>query len=118
PLSAQIQALLQEPTGNPSTTYPRGGKDGYSNPACLYCPAPVFTSEAVQNGVQGVVHLLTVVDSNGRVQIFSVQQGLPYGLTLAAIRAVRTWRLRPATGPDGKPAAVRVPIEVSFHLFR
>jgi hypothetical protein len=33
------------------------------------------------------------------------------------VEAVRTWRLRPALGPDGKPAAVREIVEVAFQLF-
>jgi len=31
--------------------------------------------------------------------------------------AVRTWRLTPARGPDGRPAAVREIIEVTFALY-
>jgi hypothetical protein len=41
----------------------------------------------------------------------------PGGLTAQAIEAVKKWRLSPATGPDGKPAAVRQIIEVTFKLF-
>jgi hypothetical protein len=29
---------------------------------------------------------------------------------------VKTWRFRPAVGPDGKPAAVMQTIEVEFRL--
>jgi outer membrane biosynthesis protein TonB len=43
--------------------------------------------------------------------------GLPCGLTAAAIEAVKKWKLAPAKGPDGKPAAVRQMIEVRFNLY-
>jgi TonB family protein len=45
-----------------------------------------------------------------------VEKGLDFGLTEQAIAAVRKWRFKPATGPDGKPAAVRIRVEVQFHL--
>jgi outer membrane biosynthesis protein TonB len=34
-----------------------------------------------------------------------------------AIAAVRTWRFKPALGPDGKPVTVNAPIEVTFRLY-
>jgi TonB family protein len=38
------------------------------------------------------------------------------GLEEKAIEAVRSWRFRPAVGPDGHPVATMVPIEVTFRL--
>ena len=42
--------------------------------------------------------------------------GLPFGLTEEAIETVKKWKLRPATGPDGKPAAVREEVELGIFL--
>ena len=34
-----------------------------------------------------------------------------------AVEAVRGWRFKPAIGPNGKPVATLVPVEVTFRLF-
>ena len=39
------------------------------------------------------------------------------GLEENAVAAVRTWRFKPALGPDGKPVAVVTPLSVKFDLF-
>jgi TonB family protein len=67
--------------------------------------------------VQGVVELVAVVGEDGRLTNIAVVKGLPGGLTVQAIEAVKKWRLKPATGPDGKPAAVQQIIEVTFQMF-
>jgi protein TonB len=67
--------------------------------------------------VQGAVELIAVITAEGRVTDVHVVKGLGLGLDEKAIDAVRTWRLTPARGPDGRPASVRQIIEVSFQLF-
>jgi len=39
------------------------------------------------------------------------------GLEEQAIKAVRTWTFKPAIAPNGKPAAVIWPIEMTFRWF-
>jgi outer membrane biosynthesis protein TonB len=39
------------------------------------------------------------------------------GLGEKAVESVRTWRFRPAAGPNGKIIPVIVPIEVTFRLY-
>jgi outer membrane biosynthesis protein TonB len=39
------------------------------------------------------------------------------GLDENAVAAVKTWRCKPAAGPNGKPVPTIVPIEVTFRLF-
>jgi outer membrane biosynthesis protein TonB len=39
------------------------------------------------------------------------------GLTEMAIAAVQKWKFKPATGPDGKVAAVREIVTLSFHFY-
>ena len=67
--------------------------------------------------VQGVVELVAIVTADGRLTDIHVAKGLGFGLDEKAVEAVRTWRLRPAMGPDGKPATVREIVEVAFQLF-
>ena len=96
---------------------PNAGTGGYGVPTCLYCPRADYSDEAMKVKVQGVVELIAVVTPDGRVTDVHVAKGLGLGLDEKAIQAVRTWRLTPARGPDGKPAAVRQIIEVAFQLF-
>jgi TonB family protein len=96
------------------SSYPNADAAGYSKPRCVYCPRADYSDAAMREKVQGVVELVVVITAEGRVTGISVVKGLPAGLTLKAIEAVRKWRLSPAIGPDGKPTAVRQIIEVAF----
>ncbi len=97
--------------------YPRAGENGYGSPDCIYCPPPQFSDEAVKAKYQGIVTLLVVIQPDGRATDIHVANGPGLGLEEKAIEAVRAWRFKPALGPDGKPAAVRMPIEVTFRLY-
>ena len=96
---------------------PSAGTGGYGVPTCLYCPRADYSDEAMKVKVQGVVELVAVVTADGRVTDVHVAKGLGFGLDEKAVEAVRGWRLTPAKGPDGHPAAVREIIEVAFQLF-
>ncbi len=96
---------------------PNAGTGGYGEPVCLYCPNPDFTDAAVKVKIQGLVYLMATITADGRVTDIHVLKGLGYGLDEAAVEKVRTWRLKPALGPDGKPAAVRDEISVQFQIF-
>jgi protein TonB len=92
------------------------GTGGYGNPACLYCPNAQFSDAAVKAKYQGVVLVAALITPDGRATNVRIVKGLGLGLDENAVAAVRTWRFRPATGPDGKPAAVLQTIEVEFRL--
>jgi protein TonB len=96
---------------------PNAGTGGYGTPACLYCPRADYSDEAMKVKVQGVVELIAVITPDGKVTDVHVAKGLGLGLDEKAIEAVRTWRLKPALGPDGRPASVRQIIEVTFQLY-
>jgi TonB family protein len=90
------------------------GRDGVGVPACVYCPNPTFTEEAVKARYQGVVVLRIIVTADGRATNISVVKGLGLGLDEKAMDAVKGWKFRPARGPNGQPVATWVIIEVSF----
>jgi periplasmic protein TonB len=94
-----------------------GGTHGYGMPACLYCPRADYSDEAVKVKYQGTVLVQFVVNPDGHTSDIHVLKGLGMGLDEKAVEAVRGWRLTPAKGPDGKPAAVRLTVEVQFHLY-
>jgi TonB family protein len=55
-----------------------------------------YTSDAVQNKVEGKIVLQLVVCSNGRVSDITIDEPLPFGLTERAIEAIRKARFQPA----------------------
>jgi len=61
--------------------------------------------------------LSLVVTPEGNTTDIKVTTSLGSGLDEKAIEAVRQWKFEPAT-KDGKPVAVKVAVEVSFHLYK
>lgn len=97
---------------------PEAGQNGYSEPECLYCPNPKFTDTAFKLKIQGSVVLSIVVGVDGRAHNIQVSKGLGYGLDQEAIKDVGDiYRFKPAIGPDGRPAAVHMLIEVAFTIY-
>ncbi len=129
PLTDDMKALIPEtvdqeslaklinPPGKciPGNTIPCGGANGYSSPKCMHCPVPSYSHEALEKKMDGTVVLVAVINESGKAEDIRVLTAFPYGLTLQAIRGVKIWTFRPATGPDGKPAKVRQVIDVAFH---
>lgn len=66
-----------------------------------------YTDDALKAGVEGTVVLDLIVGEDGRVREVQVAQGLPHGLTAAAVAAARACRFSPGE-KDGKPVPVRV----------
>jgi TonB family protein len=100
------------------TNIPKVGKNGYAHPNCVYCPQPAYSVEGFHKRVQGSVVLSVDVMLDGRAHNVWVLKSLGHGLDQSAAEIIRdTWRFTPASGPDGKPAAVRMLIEVDFHIY-
>lgn len=96
---------------------PEAGKNGYTNPRCISCRNPSYTDEAFRKKIQGVVVLKVIILPSGKAHSVCVVRGLDPGLDQAAEKVVdNNWRLKPALGPDGKPAEVRMLVEIDFHL--
>jgi periplasmic protein TonB len=66
--------------------------------------------------VQGSVILSVVVIATGQVEKVVVMRGPGHGLEQQAVEAIQGWRFTPAAGPDGRPVACIVNIEVTFRL--
>jgi TonB family protein len=91
---------------------------GVGLPTCVYCPNPNFTEAAVARRAQGEILLVAVITPEGKASAIVLKKKLDKDLDQAAIDAVKGWTFKPATNVDGKPVAVRVPIEVTFRLFK
>jgi len=94
----------------------RAGVNGVGQPACIYCPNPDYSEEARKAKYQGSVFLDITISADGRVTTERVLRGPGMGLEEKAIAAVKTWKLRPCNGRDGKPVACTAPVEVVFRL--
>jgi TonB family protein len=95
----------------------RAGVNGAGMPSCFYAPTPQYSDEARKVKYQGVVVVMGTVQLDGRVSNISVVTDPGMGLGEKAVEAVKTWRCKPALGPNGKPIPVQVPIEVTFRLY-
>jgi TonB family protein len=113
PLAVENPSAGQQPSG-----VPQAGKNGYSSPTCIYCPTAQYPQEARDSKAQGSVELAALVTPDGRAQDITVIQPLPHGLTESAIATVKQWKFKPATGPDGNPATVKIRVDVAFHLYQ
>jgi TonB family protein len=89
---------------------------GVTLPGCSYCPQPSYTDAARSAKYQGTAKFNVVVDENGRASSISLVDPGGHALDVEAIKVIRTWRFKPAI-KEGKPVAVCVLIEVSFHLY-
>jgi periplasmic protein TonB len=90
--------------------------NGVIAPVVIYDPIPEYSPEARAAKYQGTVVLWAIIDADGHPRNLRVQRSLGMGLDEKAMEAVRTWRFRPAT-LDGHAVAVRVEVEVNFHLY-
>jgi TonB family protein len=102
--------------GIPDTEIYDVGKDGMLPPRAIYTPEPQFSEEARRARLQGVVVLEVIVDKAGSVTRIKLVKPLGGDLDDNAMNGVKDWRFNPAT-QNGLPVAVRMNIEVGFHLY-
>ncbi len=79
----------------------------------LSVPPPDLPRESKATEVRGQVVLNVVACGNGRITNIQVVNGLPHGLTEAAIRAARKVKFRPAE-KDGQIVSQRIIFEYKF----
>lgn len=97
---------------------PEAGKNGYTEPICVYCPNPQYSDRAFAMKEQGTVVLDVVIAPDGRAHSATILHGLSCGLNQVVINSVENvYRFKPANGPDGKPAAVHMLLEVDFRVY-
>jgi TonB family protein len=92
------------------------GIGGVGFPTCVYCPDAKYPEEARKAKFQGVVQLQVVVRPDGRATDIQVLRGPGLGLDEQAVAAVKTWRFKPALGPNRQPVPTQIIIEVQFRL--
>ncbi len=113
-LSADSEANSNA-TSTPLERVFRPGMNGVGYPECVSCPDPSVTPEARAAKYVSRVLLKIVVTVEGNAADVRVEKGAQYGLTEAALNAVRKWKFKPALF-NGKPVPVEVMIEITFRL--
>jgi len=98
-----------------TTIYTPG--DGVSLPQPTKQVKAEYTSEAMQNRIEGKVGLDVVVLRDGAVGDVKVTESLDtvYGLDKNAVAAMKQWVFKPGM-KDGKAVAVRVHVMMNFSL--
>ena len=117
PITDEITAASPDPIPSPTDGIASGGTGGTTLPTCIHCSIPAYSPKAKAAKYQGTVVLDVVVTAQGRTERIIILRGPGLGLEEKSIEAVKKWKFKPATGPDGNPVAVRIPIEISFRLF-
>src|SRR5215472_9014568 len=112
-LSCAITAHSQQTPTTGGGVYRVGG--GVSAPKAIFAPDPKYSKEALKAKYEGKCTVTLIVGSDGKPHDVHVVRSLGLGLDEKAIEAVKQWRFEPAQ-KDGKPVAVAIEIEVTFHL--
>jgi protein TonB len=82
-------------------------------PRAVYQPAPEIPPEVRQKKIKGAVHIVFVVDRNGRVANPLVQRSSNPALDQPALTAVRRWRFEPGKRA-GQPVPFKMRVPISF----
>jgi TonB family protein len=110
---------FEVPTGtflDPGPQIGAGEAGGVSRPQLIQKIEPMWTEEARQAGISGMVLVSLTVDPEGMPQDLVVTRKLGSGLDEMALEAVRQWRFRPGL-KDGEGVAVRdVTVAVDFRM--
>ena len=89
------------------------GTEDVTKARLLRKPQPSYTAKAEKERITGTVILKCVFASDGTVTHIQVIQGLPAGLTEAAIEAARKIKFIPAT-KDGRNVSMWMQLEYNF----
>jgi TonB family protein len=113
--SSVAPAVAAEP-GSPAADKPPyrvGGE--VTRPEKISGNPPVYTEMARKARLQGTVILDAILDEEGNVTEVRTLQGLPLGLDQAVVKAVQTWKFKPAT-LHGTPVKVYYTLTINFQV--
>jgi TonB family protein len=85
-----------------------------SYPRCVYCPAPPFKALGKKKDIAGTVVLKVVVSAEGLATRLDVDKSVSPERDEQAVNAVKKWKFKPATTPDGDPVETTTAIAITF----
>lgn len=111
-----LEGLPEEPPSEASTpkVY-RVGKD-VTPPKAVHAPDPEYSLFARQLRYEGGLWLTLVVNSEGQPTDIQIKKPAGLGLDEKALEAVCGWKFKPGM-KEGNPVAVRISVEIEFHLY-
>lgn len=109
-----VTVIFEEPKTPSGRAIFQVGKD-VTPPQAIYSPIPQYDGQAGRLIYQATCTLSTIVGPDGVPRNIHVVKGIGMGLDEKAIETVKNWKFAPAT-KDGKPVAVAISVEVTFHL--
>lgn len=112
--SLRFYVISHSEGSGPDRVY--SGKEVATRARVLAKPEPRYTEAARKRGITGTVVLRCIFAADGTVKHFLVVEGLPYGLTEAALTSARRIKFIPAT-IDGKPVSMFIQLEYNFNLY-
>ena len=131
--SVPVQKIEVQPPPSPGTTLslssaspsvPGNGNTApsyvtrnMSPPVAIYQPEAEYSDKARVDRVSGPCLVSLIVDVHGMPQNAHIIRSLTPDLDQKALEAVGKYRFKPARLKDGTPVAVRITVEIDFHLY-
>jgi len=118
PLDSEARSHLTVPLESltPNDGIYRAGYAGRTVAKCESCPPPQFPAAALWKIKKGTVVTMIVISAEGRVSDVKIVESPDRELNTEAIRAIQSYKYKPALDPDGEPVAVRMPFTVDFRI--
>jgi len=88
---------------------------GMTPPVAIQTTRPVYSWEAWQRHIEGVVTVLAEFDADGNAKILRIVKGLGFGLDENAIAALQQWKFAPAYR-NGRRVSVIANVDVVFSM--
>jgi len=109
--SAQTPPESKSPNNNEN-----GPKGKAKPPSCFYTPAPPGTNAARAAHFMGTVDAEATITVDGKVENINIAKSPGLGLDESIVQTLKTWKCKPAIGPDGKPIHVTLSFHFNFHM--
>jgi len=121
PLTPEVEDHITLPLDSlrPTGGIFNGGSYGISNVACVYCPNPTYTQQAVTRRFSGMTLIEVVVGADGKANNIKLSRTSgDAGLDEKAVEIIPTWKFELGRDAIGTAVPVRLTIEVDFRLLK